>query len=75
MCVDAGPHPQALTDRQAEVLEFIRRYVAVVGEGCPASVISRRLDIHHEAVRMHFAALHRKGWLSTPSSPAYPINR
>ncbi len=57
---------------QAKVLAFIRAYYAVTREACPATLISRRLDRNPDTIRDHFAALHRKGWLKTDSSPATP---
>lgn len=68
----AAAEPPALTDRQAEILTFVSRYYEAVQEGCPSSLVARRLDLHHETIRRHFAELHRKGWLVTNASPATP---
>lgn len=54
------------------VLTLVKKYHQLTGSGCPASIIAERLEIHHEAVRGHFMALHRKGWLLSGHSPAIP---
>jgi hypothetical protein len=61
-----------LTDRQAEVFAAVSDYYAFMRDGCPASYVATRLHLHHETVRDHFAALHRKGWLVGETSPATP---
>lgn len=61
-----------LTDRQAAVLSIVAAYHDLVREPCPASLVARRLGIHHEAVRGHYAVLYRKGWLVAETSPAKP---
>jgi predicted ArsR family transcriptional regulator len=61
-----------LTARQVEVLVIVTRYVDRVGAACPARYVARELEIHHEAVRTHFASLARKGWLRAKTSPATP---
>lgn len=61
-----------LTHRQTEILVAIVAYWAAHGEGCPASLVSRQFSLHHQTVREHFAALHRKGWLVSESCPAVP---
>jgi len=61
-----------LTDRQAEVQAIVQVVYAATGEPVSARYVARRLGIYHEAVRGHFAALHRKGWLAGESSPATP---
>ncbi len=63
---------QRLTTRQATVLRVIQRYYAATGEGCAARYVARRLEVYHEAVRGHFAALYRKGWLVSETAPAIP---
>ena len=64
--------PGPLTARQVQVFVIVTRYYDTVGEGCPARHVARQLEIHHEAVRSHFATLCRKGWLRSGSSPAVP---
>jgi len=66
---------EELTERQSEVFLFVVRYHRLTDDGCPASVVANKLKIHHQAARDHFAALHRKGWLLTDSSPAIPRRR
>lgn len=61
-----------LTDRQAEVQAIVQAVYMATGEPVSASYVARRLAIHHEAVRGHFAALCRKGWLRADTSPATP---
>ncbi len=68
-----GPLP--LTDRQADVLAEIQRYHAFVGDPCTSAHIARRLKMHHETAREYFAALYRKGWLVSKTSPATPSPR
>jgi DNA-binding NarL/FixJ family response regulator len=64
--------PGPLTARQVQVFVIVTRYYDTVGDPCPARHVADRLSIHHEAVRNHFAALCRKGWLRSRSSPATP---
>ena len=64
--------PAALTARQVHVYLLVTRYYEAVGDGCPASHVARRLGIHPEAARSHFATLCRKGWLVSDTSPAVP---
>jgi len=67
-----------LTTAQRRVLEWIDRYVDMLDEPCPASVVARRMGLHRSTVEQHIAALHRKGWLVTstsPTKPAAPIPR
>lgn len=54
------------------MLTFVTKYHRLTGNGCPVTVVADSLKIHHEAVRGHFAALHRKGWLVAAGSPAIP---
>lgn len=61
-----------LTPRQTEILVVIVAYYVAHAEGCPASFVSRQFSLHHQTVREHFAALHRKGWLISESCPAVP---
>lgn len=68
-------HLTLLPPRQAEVLAFVERYYDAVGEGCPASVVARKLNKHPETIRdYYFPVLHRKGWLKGGSSPAVPAS-
>jgi predicted DNA-binding transcriptional regulator len=62
----------ALTQRQAAVYAQITAYHSVTHEGCPATYLARRLQLHHETVRDYFAVLFRKGWLERETSPAVP---
>lgn len=64
---------ESLTDRQAEIMAIVQVVYQATGERVAARYVARRLEINHEAVRQHFAALHRKGWLETEGSPAKPI--
>jgi predicted ArsR family transcriptional regulator len=66
-----GPSP-ALTTRQALVLSLVETYYETLQVGCPASFVAQRLGLHHETVRQHFLALHRRGWLESESCPAIP---
>jgi hypothetical protein len=52
-----------LTDRQAAIYSEIKKYYAVVGDGCRTSYLARKFSITHEGVRGHVFALRRKGWL------------
>ena len=61
-----------LTGRQTEILTFVARYYEIVQEGCPSTLVARRLALHHETIRRHFVELHRKGWLVSSASPAMP---
>ena len=72
-CPEAGLHPQPLTPRQAEILDVVVAYHALTREPCPATIIARRFAVSYQAVRRNgFDALHRKGWLERPGSPATP---
>jgi predicted ArsR family transcriptional regulator len=66
------PPAPALTERQAEVFAFVAAYHALTHKPCPTHVVADRFRIHHEAVRGHFAALCRKGWLDGETSPPTP---
>jgi predicted ArsR family transcriptional regulator len=68
--LEAGREP--LTDRQAEIQAIVQVVYQATGEAVAARYVARRLKIHHEAVRGHFAALHRKGFLVSETSPATP---
>lgn len=65
--------PETLTDRQAQVMAIVQAVYRATGEPVAARYIARRLDINHEAVRGHFAALYRKGWLECEAGPAKPL--
>ena len=65
--VDTQP---SLNEKQAAVLSEIARYHEVTGEPCRASYLARRLSLSREAVRVHAAALWRKGWLCSQDSPS-----
>lgn len=71
-CLTAGPHPEMLTERQSEVFAAIERYHAFLSDPCPAPYLVRQLGMSRGAIREHLAALHRKGWLKTPTSPSTP---
>lgn len=61
-----------LPTRQRRVLEVIQAYDAATGgQPCPSTVIARRMRLAVPTVRDHLAALHRKGWLRAPGSPAW----
>jgi SOS-response transcriptional repressor LexA len=60
------------TTQQRKILLIIERYVDATGEACPASVIARRMNLHHSTIQEHLTALFRKGWLRTPNAPAMP---
>jgi DNA-binding transcriptional ArsR family regulator len=60
------------TTQQRKVLLIIERYVDATGEACPASIVARKLALHHSTVQEHLRALFQKGWLRTPNAPAMP---
>jgi Mn-dependent DtxR family transcriptional regulator len=62
--------PATLTTKQRAVLEVIGAYQRATGEPCSASLLARRLRVHHSTIQGHLSALHRKGWLLTPNAPA-----
>jgi DNA-binding MarR family transcriptional regulator len=59
-----------LTTKQRAVLEAIDAYQRATGEPCSASLLARRLRVHHSTIQGHLSALYRKGWLLTPNAPA-----
>lgn len=59
-----------LTTQQRRIVEAIQAYHAATGEPCTASYLARRLRVHHSTMQEHFTALHRKGWLRSPTGPA-----
>lgn len=69
----ACAHPKPLTPRQQEVLDVIRRYYALIGEGASTGYLARRLAMSEPRAHQHLEALHDKGWLRTDRSPAVPI--
>ena len=60
-----------LPTQQRRVLELIEAYGVATEQPCPSTVIARRLRLHHSTVQKHLIALHRKGWLRSPGSPAW----
>lgn len=58
---------EGLTCRQARVLEAIAQYFQATGEICSVTFLARRLSLSRATVRDHLHALHRKGWLRTPT--------
>jgi DNA-binding CsgD family transcriptional regulator len=67
--------PAPLPPRQMDVLRFIVRVHDATGEGCTATLISKRLKISRERARAHIATLYRKGWLKASGPPAIPKKR
>lgn len=63
--------PQALTDRQRQVLSEVERYVEFAGEAPSVRFLARRLSLHPTTVEDHLRAICRKGWLRTPR-PSVP---
>jgi DNA-binding CsgD family transcriptional regulator len=57
-----------LSPRQREVLDLIRAHVRLVREAPPATLIARRLGLHHSTVASHLQALADKGYLSSPTT-------
>jgi Mn-dependent DtxR family transcriptional regulator len=69
---DGPPIPAALLPtQQRRVLEVIQAYDHATEQPCPATVIARRLRVHHSTIQKHLIALHRKGWLRSPGAPAW----
>ena len=66
------PEPRPLTDRQVDVLKLVDLYHSTLGEGCTSTFVAKKLSLHHQTVREHFAALYRKGWLISETCPATP---
>ena len=62
---------QPLADGQRRVLRVIQQFLDATGEPPSASYIARRLNLHHETVRQHLQACHRKGWLRSPSPSGF----
>jgi len=62
---------QPLADGQRRVLRVVQQYIDAVGEPPSTSYIARRLSLHHETVRQHLQACHRKGWLRSPSPSGF----
>jgi len=66
------PHPQPLTERQQEAFAVIAHYFEAIGEGASTSYVARKLEITRPRAHQHLEALHEKGWLLAPGSPATP---
>jgi len=58
-----GGQVQALTDRQREVLIFIREFVDYYHYAPTVREVARRFDFQVSAARQHLLALRRKGFL------------
>ena len=58
---------QPLSRRQWAVLRVILDVANTTGEAPSVRLIARSLSMHHSTVQDHLEALHRKGWLCTPS--------
>jgi SOS-response transcriptional repressor LexA len=58
-------HP--LSARQRDVLAVITRFYRATGEPPSVLYVARRLTLSRGAIREHIEALHRKGWLVSPS--------
>jgi Mn-dependent DtxR family transcriptional regulator len=58
---------EPLSRRQWDVLKLILRVSDATGEAPTIRSIARSLNVCHHTVQMHLEALHRKGWLVTPS--------
>lgn len=65
----------ALPTQQRRIVEAIEFYQKATGDPCPATWLGRRFKLHHSTVQGHLAALHRKGWLTSPNAPALIIRR
>jgi SOS-response transcriptional repressor LexA len=65
-------HPQPLTARQQAAFEVIAQFYRAIGEGASTSYLARKLAISRPRAHRHIEALHEKGWLLAPSSPATP---
>lgn len=64
-----------LSPRQREVLDLIRAHVELVGEAPPATLIARRLNLHHSTVQAHLRALADRGLLRSASPAGLVIDR
>lgn len=62
-----GHSVKPLAARQRDVLVLIARFREATGEPPTVEYLARRLGIAPNTVREHLAALHRKGWLTSPS--------
>lgn len=58
---------QPLSHRQWIVLRLIITATDATGEAPSIRAIARSLSVSHHAVQCHLEALHRKGWLESPS--------
>ena len=68
---DGARAVQPLADGQRRVLRVIQQFQDATGELPTTSYIARRLSLHHETVRQHLQACHRKGWLRSPSPSGF----
>jgi SOS-response transcriptional repressor LexA len=75
---------EPLSRRQWEVLRVILAVIKATGEPPSIRSLARSLDVCHHTVQVHLEALHRKGFLSSPSPdgmrceparPALPTRR
>ena len=64
-----------LTRRQTEVLLAVEHYTEAIGEPAPAAWVARVLGIERQVVCRHYEALHERGRLRGPSSPAVLTRR
>jgi len=58
---------EPLSRRQWEVLRVILAVTDATGEPPSIRSISRSLDVSLHTIQGHLEALHRKGWLNSPS--------
>lgn len=68
---EASEPAHALPTKQRRILEAINDYWRATGEPCPGAVLARRFNVHHSSIQKHLSALHRRGWLRSPSAPAH----
>lgn len=57
-----------LTPRQRTILSYIAAVQKVQGRPPSARVVAWRFNLRLQAVQDHLQALHRKGWLRTPTT-------
>jgi hypothetical protein len=60
----------ALTTQQRRILLAVQAYQREWDEPCPGALLARKFRIHNSTIQKHLAALHRRGWLRSPSAPA-----
>jgi repressor LexA len=63
-----------LTPRQAEVLEYIKRYIKQYGYAPSMRCIGDRFDIAINAVAGHLRALEAKGWIKRSAGLARALS-